>query len=251
MNPRVVTVAKYLVGLIIVTSIIVGVEYAMLRYLGVINTVVYTLAFLIGVGILPLVALLFGQYTPSAVAKLNDIMGALAYGRTILVQREDKWELAPATRTRVYIDDTWHHIEGGLENWTMYAWRPFGILRYKTEDTLVGARSDTYAERARGEGDDFSFAADGGTGVHRGGVKRASPPGVSGTDGWWLVDLTRLYARGLRKFGDIDLIETAEEIAARSHAATNRLGQWEGIVAFVVTLVLGVLTGMVLFGNIA
>lgn len=245
MKAKLIRTGKLVGTLIVATAITIAVLWGLWTYAGPVNAIVYTVAFLFMLGLFPIIVALGGNHTPGnkLIAKLHRILGALAFGRTVLVDRGDRFEQWPATRTRVYIDGQWYPIEGGLSNWSMLGWRPFGITRFKDEETLVEVRADTVAERLRGDTEfEFPAAADGGT-VERGGLRQVSPPGISGTDGRWLIDLKRLFTQGLQQMGAIDIVETVEEVAQREQAASGLVGQYSGPLTFLVSLVLGIIVG--------
>jgi hypothetical protein len=179
----------------------------------------------------------------SMLGKLHLILGAFAFGRVVLVQFDDRFDLCPATETQVYIGGEWHEIKGGKTNWSILGWRPFGILRFKDEQTLRDARVDTKAARDRGA------AADGGT-ITRGGYAESDAPLETGIDGKWVIDLKRVFSRGIKRIGDISLIETAEEITSREHAKEGVMSGLESVLAPVVGIILGIATGYVLLGGI-
>lgn len=221
-----------LMGLIAVS----GTLYLSVRFNGVIDTVVYALIFLFCATLFPVGIGLLGSGFPAntSLGRGHIVLGAFAFGHHYLVQLEDRWEWCPGEEGRVYIDGEWHEIVSGEENKSVLGWRPFGILRYKDDETLAHARVDTKAETVRD-----AASTDGG-GVTRGGWAEAPEPTVSGIDGNWLVDLKRVFSSGIRTIGDIDLIETAEEVIERGQVSDGRMSSLGPMVTFVVSLVLGI-----------
>lgn len=212
---------------------------------GPISTIVYVLLFIVCATLFPVVIGVFGNAMPGSgsIGKLHGILGAFAFGGVCLVEFDDRYELCPAKRDAVFVNGEWHDIQGGLNNWSILWWNRFGMLRYKDDETLEDVRADTRAEKNRGA------TADGGA-VERAGFAERSPPGVSGDDGTWVVDLKRVFSHGIKKIGDIELIETAEEITSREHAKQGMISGWETVLAPVVGLIIGVATGWVLLGGV-
>lgn len=235
--------------------------YLSVRLAGILATIVYAFAFLIGLTAIPTTILLLGPSMPKflggILGKLHFILGQLAFGTGYLVQREDRWELCPGTTSSVYIDGEDHEIPDGTSNLNVLGWQPFGILRFKDDDSLQRLRV--------GRG---GVSADGGRAT-RAGFDEASPfdsrehlerteqelrrLGVDidlddGGGGWW-IDLKRVYARGVRHIGDIDIIEAAEQIMMRKTAKAGRVSGYETYIATFVGIVLGVLTAYVLLGG--
>lgn len=229
---------------------------------GILATIVYAFAFLIGLTAIPTTILLLGPSMPKflggMLGKLHFILGQLAYGTGYLVQRDDRWELCPGTTNQVYIDGEHHDIPDGTSNLNVLGWQPFGILRYKDEESLERLRVD------RG-----GVSADGGRAT-RAGFDEASPwkpqemdaetkqqlqrlgvdpESASASAGGWWIDLKRVYARGVRHIGDIDIIEAAEQIMMRKTAREGRVSGYEPYIATFVGIVLGVLTAYVLLGG--
>lgn len=219
--------------------------YISYRLAGPVATVLYVFLFLMAVSLAPLAINLVGNGMPfsTSLGRGHIILGAFAFGHHYLVQRDTRWEWCPGEPDRVYIDGEWHEIEGGLENKSVLGWRPFGILRYKDDETFEEVRVDTAAERSTGRDRGRGTTADGGT-VERGGFRQVAPPAVTGIDGTWLVDLKRVFSRGVRKIGDIEIIETAEEIIERGQVQDSKLGLDNPTVTFFVSLTMGVLAGI-------
>lgn len=212
---------------------------------GIFNAVVYAFVFILCATLFPILISLFGNAVPGApsIGKLHLTLGALAFDHHFLVQRDHKWEWCPGERyedgLRVWVDDDWHHVDGE-ENLSVLGWRPFGILRYKDKETWSEHRVDTKGESLRG-----ATAADGGANRtdERAGWELSEPEPVSGVDGAWLLDLKRIYSRGIEKIGDIELIETAEEIIERKQVESTSLSGWRPFIETGSGLLLGVITG--------
>lgn len=233
---------------------------------GPIDTIVYAYLFVFGASFLPTAVLLgapsFPRSLKSIFGKLHFTLGQMAFGVGYLVQREDRWEMCPGTRDEVYVDGMWHDIEGGKTNLSVLGWKPFGILRYKTEQTLKEERVEFEERRTKDRSIDeiatanvSELVSDGGQGtprptVERAGIKEQAPhPSAVGRDEW-LIDLKRLFNRGLKKFGDIALIEKAEEVTMRAEAQSSKVDGMEAIVGSIVGLILGLMTGYVMLGGV-
>lgn len=237
--------AKWVYVLILVNGSIIGVGYLSWRLAGPVPTLVYFVLFTVGVTMIPGVVLMFGNAIPgsTALGKLNLVLGAFAFGRHALVQTEKGWRWCPAREHAIWIHGEWVEIDGGLEHWSVLGWRPFAVARLKTDETLQQARIDTRAEQDTNR---RGTAADGGA-VERGGQTAVEPPIRSGDDGTWVVDLTRLFTPGLKKFGDIELIETAEEIKMREESGNGgSLTWWQPMVHGTVGIILGCAIGYVI-----
>jgi hypothetical protein len=241
------TRAKAVYVLAMVLFSIVAVLWLSVRYNGILSTIVYAFAFTFTLALFPIIVALFGGSTPGGglIAKLHIALQAFAFNNHYLVEFDDKYEWCPGEEDRVYINGEWHDIDGGLDNKTVLGWRPFGLLRYKCDGTLVGERADRKAlkQRAGGTSDP---TADGGQ-VQRGGYERATRPEESGVDGTWLLNLERVYTRGVQKMGDIELIETAEEIIERGQVDDGTMASWGPVVTYLVSLVIGIITGYLFF----
>lgn len=236
--------------LVVAFAVAVGALYGSYLFNGLVATVAYGMVFLVCVGLIPISVALFGGALPgsSGLGRAHIVLGAFAFDHHYLVQLDDRWEWCPGAGDRVYIDDEWHDIDGGFGNKSVLGWRPFGILRYKDDDSLTEIRVDQAAERGRG-----NATADGGlvdTGddddMTRGGWQQANRPTVTGKGGTWLVDLKRVYSSGIKKIGDIELIETAEEIIERGQVNDSGLSGLGPAVTFIVALILGILAGGVI-----
>lgn len=232
--------AKTVLALAAIFGAIVGVLYLSWRMAGPIATVVYTFLFVFFFFFFPALIGIVGASTPfsETVSKLHIILTQFAFGTGYLVQREDKWEWCPGTSEKVFVDGQWHPIEGGGENLSILGWRPFGILRYKDDETYSNVRADTVAEQQRGA------TADGGT-IKRAGLQEAAQPGVSGQDGTWLIDLKRAVSGGVRRIGDIEMIEVAEEIIERGEVKTSRSSYWAPVIGTIVGTIIGIFTGYI------
>lgn len=212
------------------------------RYAGLIDTMVYVTVFLLAATAIPGAIMLFGDTVPGsqALAKMHVALGAFAFNHHYLVQTDDGWDWCPGDKDRVWIDGDWHDIEGGEEHRSVLGWRPFGILRYKESDTLQDIRADAKADVTSGR-----RSSDGGV-VERGGYKRRKKPTVQqyGDNIDWLVNLERVYTRGVQKIGDIELIETAEEIIERGQVEDSFMDKNRPALTFLAALAMGVLTGI-------
>jgi hypothetical protein len=179
------------------------------------------------------------------VAKLQVILGAFAYGHHYLVQRENRWSWCPGGRDYVYVDGEKHTIEGGLENKSVLGWRPFGILRFKTHDTLVEARADPYAETRRDAGTN-------GGAVVRADIESVAPPAnIDGQGKTWVVDLKRLYDRGVRKMADMEILERAEEVIERKQVEEGGLSGGNSVIELFGSLLLGIVTAYIYLAVLA
>lgn len=232
--------AKRLAVLIVAVFVVSGALYLSVRLAGPLATILYAFLFVMALTLMPLIINLMGNAMPGSamLGRGHMILGAFAFDHLYLVDRGTQWELCPGEEDRVYIDDEWHNITGGLDKKSVLAWRPFGILRYKDDDTLTQVRVDEKALKTRGP----RASTDGGE-LERGNYQQAPKDPVSGIDGTWLVDLKRVYSRGVRKIGDIEIIETAEEIIERGQVNDSRLGLDNPTVTFFGALVFGVVTG--------
>lgn len=230
---------------------VVGVGYVAVQLAGVLATILYGFLFLVGLAGVPTTILLFGPSLPKGLAgvlgKFHFILGQLAYGTGYLVQREDRWELCPGERDRVYIDEEWHDIVDGQTNLKILGWQPFGLLRFKDDDTLRRLRVDPASDLDTVTGSTTS--TDGGA-RKRAGYREENPEvSISGLDGTWLVDLKRLYARGVKHIGGIDVIEATEQIMMRKTAREGRVTGYEPYIASLIGIVLGVATAYVMLGG--
>lgn len=226
---------------VLALAAVLGVISMAVLTVGIVKTIIYAVAFLFALSFFPTVIGLFGSATPGGglIAKLHIALGAFAYNHHYLVQREDKWEWCPGSTDRVFIDGEWREIKGGERNKSVLGWRPFAVLRDKQSDSMQEYRVDTRAERERG-----LSAGDGGT-VTRAGYSENNPPAVTGDDGEWVVDLKRVFGHGIREIGDIELIQTAEEIIERQQVDDSRMGEYRHAATFIAALILGLVAGYV------
>lgn len=211
---------------------------------GPLNTILYAFLFLFALAFFPTAIAILGHGVPNVVGQLHLILGAVAFDHHYLVQREHGWEWCPGERGRVWIDGEWHDV-GGHENYSVLCWRPFGVLRYKDDDTWARERVDQAAASHRPDFEtDPSTATDGGAEqLERGGIPEADRPAISGQEGTWLVDLKRVYTHGVKKIGDTDLIETAEEVIERGQVGDGRVSGLPGWAQTLIGLVLGLVAG--------
>lgn len=235
--------------LVVAFAVAVGALYGSYIFNGIVNTIAYAIVFLLCIGLIPTLISLFGSGIPgsASLGRAHIVLGAFAFDHHYLVQLEDRWGWCPGDDSRVYIEGQWHDIDGGLGNKSVLGWRPFGVLRYKDDNSLSEIRVDQLAERQRG-----NATADGGVvdtgdeGMTRGGWQQKYRPTVTGRTGTWLVDLKRVYSSGIKKIGDIELIETAEEIIERGQVNDSGLSGLGPMVTFTVALFLGILAGGVI-----
>jgi len=265
---RVVTLAAMarVLGTIAALAVPVGVLYLSWQLTGPLATVIYTMIFLLLFLLVPLTIGLFGSATPgsTALGKGHFILGAFAAGHWYLVQTPRRYRLCVGDGDRFYLDGEWHAIEGGRQNKTHLAWRPFGLVYLKADEQLQEAR---VKERALSDGGAHS--------VERAGIQEVSPaasiqvcpscdfrtgdpdrlqcphddevlidpdPGdVSG----WRVDLKRLYRTGLARVGNIDLLETSEEQTMRDEVGTGTVSEWSAVIGMLLGLIIGVVAGYI------
>lgn len=221
--------------------VVVLVLYLSYQWNGLVDTIIYVTLFIAAFSIMPIIIGIFGAeiWGNHLLAKLHEILGAAAFGYHYLVDRGDRWERWPGDADRIWVDKEWHDIVGGFDNRTVLGWQPFGITRYKDEDTFRKARVD---EQARHRD---AVKGDGGT-VERAGFDQVDPPIESGLDGTWIVDLKRIMTPGVRRMADVDIIETAEEIIERREVGNRGQGtRINPLVTGGVALLLGITTGLV------
>lgn len=236
--------AKRGVALGIVVLAVVGALVGLVVWLGALTAILYVFLFVVAVTFLPFGINLAGAAIPGATSlgKGHFVLAAFAMDHHYLVDRGDRWEHCCGDENGVYIDGDYKEITDGLDNKSVLGWRPFGILRYKDEETLLQERVDGVAEQKRG----CRASADGGvpdSEVVRGGFPTAEPMIESGLDGTWVVDLKRVFTRGLKKLGDIEIIETTEEIVERGQVDDSRIGNMSPALTFFISIALGVMTG--------
>jgi len=227
-----------------------GMLYLSYKLAGLLATVAYTLMFVLGATLLPMLILMFRDGLPGSalVGKLEFALGQLAFGRGWLVQREDGWAMHPGrqrnTTEEVWIDGEWLEVPDDA-NMTILGWQPFGILLDKTDDAvLLDHREDPQASALR-ERELGAAATDGGeTALQRGGIEQATGPPVDAADDVWWLDLKRYWSRGLERMADITLIEKVEEVTMRKEALNQR-GAKQTWLPVLVGLLLGAMTGYV------
>ena len=234
--------AKWIYVGIAINATLVGVGYLSWTMAGPLATFVYLFLFLLAMTMIPGIIYMFGAGIPGSgmLGTLNGILGAFAFGRHVLVQTDERYRWCPARKDAIYLDGEWVDIDDGLEHWSVLWWRPFAIARLKSDQTLVESRVDTRAERLTGR----AGQTDGGT-TERGGTETVAPAIESGDDGTWVLDLKRLFTPGLLKMGDIELIETTEEITMREESESQSQAWWQPMVYVVVGLLIGLPTGYV------
>lgn len=235
---------------VVVFAGLIGLWYAAFLRDGVIAALLYAFLFIFFFGVIPSTIGVLGNVTPgnASLAKLHIILGAIAFNHHYFVQRDEGWEWCPGSADEVYIDGEWREIKGGKENRSVFGWRPFGVLLDKQDVDLGEYRADTRAnnERQKDLRRQDPTMQDGGT-IERGGWEEVQNINITGDDGWWLIDLKRVYSSGIKKIGDIELIETAEEIIERGQVDTSRLKGWRPIIGSLVGLFFGVITGYIFF----
>jgi hypothetical protein len=234
------TRAKGVYVSVMVLAVAVGALYMSYQLWGLVDTLVYAVAFIGAATVLPLSILLLRAGMPfnSAVGRFHIVLGAFAFNYHYLVQLDDRWEWCPGREDAYYLDGEWYDIDGGYENRSVLGWRPFGILRHKEHDTLADQRVDDAG------GAEIRSVADGGA-VSQGGYQMdASVPDTD--DGEWVLDLRRVVTRGIKRIGDIELIETTEEVTERGQVDEAKMGSYRPAVTYVVTLIIGLVVGYLL-----
>lgn len=218
---------------------------AMWGWFGPVNTILYSFSFLFSMAALPLLVLFFGSATPGNgfLGKLHVILAHVAYRYPYLLDVGDRWEYAPGEKKRVWIEGQYRDIKSGFDNRSVLGWRPFGIILDKTRVGLTEQRADTKAERDRGQ------TADGGT-VERAGYAEARPPAETGIDGTWVLDLKRVFSRGVKRIANIDLIETTEEVTQREQSQTGSFDKWRGVIAMFFGYFVGVAITYAMLGGV-
>jgi len=232
-------------------AVAAGVLYLSYQWNGLFNTLLYVSLFLLTLTIFPIAITIAGAGLPAAglVGKFHIVLGAFAFNHHYLVERDDRWEWCPGDEYRVWIDEEWHGIDGGFEYKSVLGWRPFGIVRYKGDYRAF--RESRVDRKARKTRDNYNAekditAADGGQteAVEMGGYMVKERPEISGADGTWLLDLRRVVGRGVRRIGDVEIIETAEMIIERGEVTTSRVEGFKPMITFIVSLILGVITAV-------
>jgi len=239
--------AKKFAAAVAAIAVTVAIFWYTMQSRGVVAALLYTVLFGFCATLFPIGISLFGGATPNSVGKLHLLLGAVAFDHHYIVQREHAWEWCPGDRGRVWIDEEWHEIKGdSFENYSVLGWRPFGILRYKDDATWAEKRVDEAGLKARGAHDrERDPTTDGGTTtVERGSFEAVERPIISGQEGTWLLDLKRIFTTGVRKIGDIELVETAEEVIERKQVSSDgKMGSAGPVVETVGGLFLGILAG--------
>lgn len=213
--------------------------YLSYQLTGLLNTIVYTILFVLSFGLIPMLIGLLGKETPGNVAlgKFHFVLAQFAAGEGYLVQTKGSYEMCPGGGDGecYWLNGTWHDIESGKQNMTVLGWKPFGIIHHKSDETLNDVRVDPAA------------ISDGGSSeVERAGIAEKPPnPSVTGLDGSWLVDLKRLYRTGLQRVGNIDLVATAEEQTMRDEVDMSFTDKNTMLISSVVGVILGVIVGFV------
>jgi hypothetical protein len=167
------------------------------------------------------------------------VLTAFAFDHHYLVDMGDRWEWCPGDEDSVYVEGEHIEIDGDTSKRSVFGWRPFGILRYKDADTYTDIRVDEHALSQRSD-----TATDGGSAtIERGGFLEADKPIETGIDGKWIVDLKRVFNRGVSKIGDIDIIETAEEIVERGQVNDGRIQNMNPAITLFISIAFGVMVG--------
>ena len=228
----------FAVGVLVVA---VGAFWYTLQTTGIVGAILYSFLFIMFATVFPIGINLLGNITPNGIGQLHLLLGAVAFDHHYLVQRERGWEWCPGERGRVWIDGEWHDVTGE-DKYSILGWRPFGILRYKDDETWAEQRADTAGLKARGSFEkDPSQKHDDGP-VKRGGFEEVEPPAITGTEGTWVLDLKRMFTDGVRKIGDIELIETAEEVIERGEVDDGSMSNMGPMVRVFGGMLLGVVS---------
>lgn len=262
---------KLFVGTVTLIATAVGAVYGTYWLTdSAVDTTAYTILFGLAFCLIPLLINMLGASTPggAGLGKFHFILGSFVADRPYLVQIGDRYELCAGDEEGYWLDGEWHDLDGGFTNRTILGWRPFGFHWQKRDADVEEWRAD----RA---------LSDGGQDVQRGGVT-AAPPGVEQLDGkiecdgcgelvaaesnlcgycgdpipleaaspdpdGWVLDLHRLYGRGLEQIGNTDLLETAEEQAKRDEVATGRVSEWSRVIAGLGGPIIGFAMGYLIF----
>jgi len=234
------TAAKWL-GILILSAATIGVLYLSVQLAGILSTLVYAGLFSVGLFGVPMFILF--KFTDMAggglLGKLHFLLGQFAFWTGVLVQRGDQHEMCPGRKTaegyEAYIDGEWQQVADD-HNVSILGMRPFIYGTDKDSRSFSEKRVDPKAEVAA--------KSDGGTTVTRAGIDEVPPDAsVSGDDGEYLVDLKRLFDGGLKRVGDIALIEKAEEIEQRNQSKQSLSDKYSTVIGSIVGLVLGIVTG--------
>lgn len=215
------------------------------RVAGPINTIIYVVVFLLGLGGIAGVVAVFGGVTPSFLGTAMFSLGQLAYGQGWLVQHDRDWRMHPGRdvdgQRQVYLRGEWHVVEDD-QAMEILGWRPFGIIWSKEQQTLQEARADPAAEAAA--------ATDGGLEeVSRGGEETTPiPVAESGLDGRWVLALHRYWSRGLDQIADISLLARVEEITMREESGGRQPSTKSTLYATGFGILMGAITGALAMG---
>jgi hypothetical protein len=238
-----------------IVAVTVVLEYLSWQYLGPVATVVYTLLFVLGLALIPSTVAVFGSMMPNLVGDIEFALGQLGFGRGWLVQHDRKWQMHPGRerdgREEVYIDGEWREVDVS-GNQTILGWQPFGMLRYKDDDSLLEVRADDYAQSKQSQLSSSAVTTDGGE-VVRGGYEQVPAREHKDIDAEnageppdsWLLDLKRIWSPGLERMGDVDVIEDVEKVKMRAEAIADQGEAKRMIIGSLVGLILGAATGYV------
>lgn len=230
---------------------VVAVFWYSWRAAGPINTIIYFLLFGVSLTFLPV--LIYLKFVPSAlgikagVGKLHFVMAQVASGVGWLVQVNERIEYCPGDEEGFYYEGDWYRdVDDAVRNSTVLGWMPFKMAYFKDDDSLKEFRVDPANEVRSG----IPTTADGGYTVERGDglIEKRPDASVSGMDDTWLVDIKRLFSEGIEQFGDIDLVDTTEEITMRKEAKSKNISGWKPIIGASVGLLIGILTGVLMMG---
>jgi len=209
--------------------------------IGPVETIASVVVAVISAFLIPVTVLLFGPSFPgfmrSFFGTTHWFLGQLVYGSTYLVEDGDDYALCPGDAEKYYLDGDWYEIDGGLSNRSVILGMPFGLLPHKTEDTYEELRQDAGGARA-----------DGGAVRKRAGYKEFD--GGEADDGELQLDLVRLGADGLLEAGDARLIEEAEMDQLEEIASGSRLDGWKPMLAMLVGIIMGAITGLLMTGGV-
>lgn len=256
-------------------AVAIGTLVVSYQLAGPIATVAYAVLFLLGLTLLPVSILLFGQIVPNSLGTGMFILGQLAFGEGWLVQHDDGWQMHPGRtrdgRSEIYLGGHWHPLDADSKK-TVLGWAPFGILLRKTKETMAEARPARQGagvdldaldadERVAVEtmqdvgvdvgklGIQQATRSDGGedvTVVKRGEIEQVQRDYQRRHE--WVLDLKRWWSEGLSRMGDIDVVEKIEEVTMRNEAMADANRRRNTYIGVAVGLVLGVLTGMLSMG---
>lgn len=209
--------------------------------IGPIMTIASVVVALISAFLIPVTVLLFGPSFPGFLrgffGTTHWFLGQLVYGSTYLVEVDDEYHLCPGSAERYYLDGEWHDIDAGQSNRSVILGMPFGLINHKEETTFEDLRQDAIDTRA-----------DGGATRKRGSIKEFDGGGVA--DEKWQIDLVRLGADGLLEAGDARIIEEAEMDQLEEIASGSRLDGWKPMIAMLVGIIMGALTGLLMTGAV-